>query len=245
MAATDAEFLELVMSELATDERRVIALVDETFADTTDTQLLEALASDSALQEVRILRLVSFIRRADVAPQPDSSRMNLVTKPVRYEAFRDAILTLFDMKPSAPQQIHPAQTTQSLSGHVLLAEDNPVNQEIALVMLETLGCSVTVAQNGREAVDQAQATPYDLILMDCQMPELDGFEATRLIREWEQSNSRSSIPIVALTAHATPGDREQCLAAGMNEYISKPFSMDDLRAVLTFWLQPAPTQSTV
>ncbi len=245
MAATEAEFLELVMTELATDERRVIALVDETFADTTDTQLLEALASDFALQEVRILRLVSFIRRADVAQQPESAHTHLVTKPVRYEAFRDAILTLFDMKPVAPQQTHPAQTTQSLSGHVLLAEDNPVNQEIALLMLETLGCFVTVAQNGREAVDQAQTTTYDLILMDCQMPELDGFEATRLIREWEQSNSRSATPIVALTAHATPGDREQCLAAGMNEYISKPFSMDHLRGVLTSWLQPAPTQSTV
>lgn len=245
MAVTEAEFLELVMTELATDDRRVIALVDETFDDTTDTQLLEGLASDTALQEVRIVRLVSFIRQADVAQQPDSAYMHLVTKPVRYEAFRDAILTLFDMKPAAPQQIHPAQTTQSLSGHILLAEDNPVNQEIALLMLETLGCSVTVAQNGREAVDQAQTTTYDLILMDCQMPELDGFEATRLIREWEQSNSRSATPIVALTAHATPGDREQCLAAGMNEYISKPFSMDHLRAVLTSWLQPAPTPSTV
>ncbi|MFZ3013182.1 MAG: response regulator [Nitrospira sp.] len=245
MAVTEAEFLELVMTELATDDRRVIALVDETFDDTTDTQLLEALASDTALQEVRIVRLVSFIRQADVAQQPDSAYMHLVTKPVRYEAFRDAILTLFDMKPAAPQQIHPAQTTQSLSGHILLAEDNPVNQEIALLMLETLGCSVTVAQNGREAVDQAQTTTYDLILMDCQMPELDGFEATRLIREWEQSNSRSATPIVALTAHATPGDREQCLAAGMSDYISKPFSMERLRAVLTSWLQPAPTPSTV
>ena len=245
MAATESEFLELVMTELATDERRVIALVDETFADTTETQLLEALASDSALQEVRILRLVSFIRRADVAQQPDSTRMRLVTKPVRYEAFRDAILTLFDMKPSASQQIPLAQTTQSLSGHVLLAEDNPVNQEIALLMLETLGCSVTVAQNGREVVDQAQTTTYDLILMDCQMPELDGFEATRLIREWEQSNSRIATPIVALTAHATSGDREQCLAAGMNEYISKPFSMERLQAVLRSWLQPASTPSTV
>ncbi|MGB4067156.1 MAG: response regulator, partial [Nitrospira sp.] len=83
------------------------------------------------------------------------------------------------------------------------------------------------------------------ILMDCQMPELDGFEATRLIREWEQSNSRGATPIVALTAHATPGDREQCLAAGMNEYISKPFSMDHLRAVLISWLQPALTPSTI
>jgi CheY-like chemotaxis protein/HPt (histidine-containing phosphotransfer) domain-containing protein len=126
-----------------------------------------------------------------------------------------------------------------------LAEDNPVNQEIAVLMLQTLGCTVTVAQNGQEAVDQAKRAAYDLILMDCQMPEIDGFEATKVIREWETAGSRPAIPIIALTAHATPGDREHCLAAGMNEYISKPFSMDHLRAVLTSWLQPAPTRSTV
>ena len=238
IAATEAEFLELVMTELATDERRVIALVDETFADTTDTQLLEALASDSVLQSVKILRLVSFVRRADVEQDPHCSRIHVVTKPLRYEAFRDTLSNLFDQKPAAPQQTHFVQTTPTLSGHVLLAEDNPVNQEIALLMLETLGCSVTVAQSGREVVDQAQTTPYDLILMDCQMPEVDGFEATRMIREWEQSNLRTAIPIVALTAHATPGDREQCLAAGMNDYISKPFSMERLRVVLTSWLSP-------
>ncbi|MBH0203476.1 MAG: response regulator [Nitrospira sp.] len=235
MAATEAEFLELVMTELAIDEHRVIALVDETFADTTDTQLLEALASDSALQEARILRLVSFIRRADVEQHSDCAHTHLVTKPVRYEVFRDALVTLFNMTPAAhqPTQLVPPPP---LSGHILLAEDNPVNQEIALLMLETLGCSVTVAQNGREVVDQAQIVPYDLILMDCQMPEMDGFEATRAIRDWEQRSARPALPIVALTAHATPGDREQCLAAGMNDYISKPFSMDHLRVVLTSWL---------
>ena len=245
MAATEAEFLELVMTELAIDERRVIALVDETFADTTGTQLLEALASDAALQSAKVLRLVSFIRRADVEQDPSVGHVHVVTKPLRYEAFRDTLLNIFDQKPVAPQQTHLVQTTPSLSGHVLLAEDNPVNQEIALRMLETLGCSVTVAQNGREAVEQVQTTSYDLILMDCQMPETDGFEATRLIREWEQSTLRIATPMVALTAHATPGDREQCLAAGMNDYLSKPFSMERLQAVLTSWLQPDLTRSTV
>ena len=238
MAETEAEFLELVMTELATDERRVIALVDETFGDTMDTQLLEALASDAALQSAKILRLVSFIRRADVELDPTVGHMHLVTKPLCYEAFRDALVHMFDQKPAPLPQTNLVQTTPSLSGHILLAEDNPVNQEIALLMLETLGCSVTVAQNGREVVDQAQATPYDLILMDCQMPELDGFEAARAIRDWEQRSARPATPIVALTAHATAGDREQCLAAGMNDYISKPFSMDHLRTVLASWLSP-------
>ena len=245
VASTEAEFLELVMTELATDDRRVIALVDETFADTTSTQVLDALASDSALQSAKVLRLVSFILRADVEQDPAVGQMHLVTKPLRYEAFRDALLHLCDQRPVASGQTHLVQTRPSLLGHVLLAEDNPVNQEIALLMLETLGCSVTVAQNGREAVDQAQTRSYDLILMDCQMPEMDGFEATRLIREWEQSNSRTATPVVALTAHATPGDREQCLAAGMNDYIAKPFSIEQLRIVLTSWLSPRAVAANV
>ncbi|MEQ1680877.1 MAG: response regulator, partial [Nitrospira sp.] len=141
-------------------------------------------------------------------------------------------------------QIAPTSVSE-LCGQVLLAEDNPVNQEIAVLMLQTLGCTVTVAQNGQEAVDQAKRAAYDLILMDCQMPEIDGFEATKVIREWEMAGSRPAIPIIALTAYATPGDREQCLAAGMSDYIAKPFSMERLRAVLTSWLQPAPTPSTI
>jgi len=238
MAATEAEFLESIMTELATDERRVIALVDETFADTTDTQLLQALASDSTLEPARILRLVSLIRRADVEHDPSLSHIHVMTKPLRYKAFRDALLNMFKNKQSETQQMNLVQRTPTLSGHILLGEDNPVNQEIALLMLETLGCSVTVAQNGREVIAHAQTTPYDIILMDCQMPEMDGFEATRFIREWEQSNCRTAVPIIALTAHATPGDREQCLASGMNDYISKPFSMERLQAVLTLWLSP-------
>lgn len=245
MAETEAEFLELVMTELATDERRVIALVDETFADTTDAQLLEALASDATFESVKIVRLVSFVRRADIEQYSDTAHSHLVTKPMRYDAFRDALMTMCDTNQATPQLTNHVPTMPTLFGHVLLAEDNPVNQEIALLMLETLGCSVTVAQNGREVVDQAQIIPCDLILMDCQMPEVDGFEATRLIRDWEQRNARPAIPIVALTAHATAGDREQCLAIGMNDYISKPFSMDHLRTVLTSWLQRDPTRSPI
>jgi signal transduction histidine kinase/CheY-like chemotaxis protein len=246
MATTEAEFLELVMTELAIDERRVIALVDETFADTTDTQLLEALVSDSALQSIRILRLVSFIRRTDVEQDPVFGGAHVVTKPLRYQALHDGLMNVLTPSSGIVSQAQIAPTSPPLlCGHVLLAEDNPVNQEIAVLMLQTLGCTVTVAQNGQEAVDQAKRTAYDLILMDCQMPEIDGFEATKVIREWETAGSRPAIPIIALTAHATPGDREHCLAASMNEYISKPFSMDHLRAVLISWLQPAPTRSTV
>ena len=246
VATAEAEFLEHVMTELATEGGRVIALIDETFTDTTDIQLMQALKSDSTLADVGMLRLVSFIRRADVEQDPVFGRIPFVTKPLCYAALHRALLNLCDNTPTASLQPDPTSSSApQFTGHVLLGEDNPVNQEIALLMLQSLGCSVTVAQNGREVVDHAQKTRYDIIVTDCQMPEMDGFEATRLIREWERvtdtGGSRPSIPIIALTAHATAGDREHCLAAGMNDYLAKPFTMEQLQNMIASWLPPSPT----
>jgi signal transduction histidine kinase len=129
---------------------------------------------------------------------------------------------------------------------ILVAEDNAVNQEVAVAMLESLGCEVDVAGNGREALEGIARGPYDLVFMDCQMPEMDGFQATRAIREREArrspSDSRPRQVIVALTAHALQGDRERCLDAGMDDYVSKPFNFEDLEAALRRWLPvlPAP-----
>ena len=243
LADRGAEFLKQVMHELASAGGRVIVLLDESFTDMTDLQLLKALASDTVLAPVGILRLVSFIRRADVEQDPVFGRIPFITKPLCYETLHQALLNLLDNKPVASLQPKLTQApAPQLAGHVLLGEDNPVNQEIALLMLQSLGCTVTVAQNGREVVDQAQKTRYDLILMDCQMPEMDGFEATRLIREWERTiGSGQSIPIIALTAHATQRDREACLAAGMNDYLSKPFTMERLWDMLASWLPSSAT----
>jgi signal transduction histidine kinase/CheY-like chemotaxis protein/HPt (histidine-containing phosphotransfer) domain-containing protein len=246
LADTEAEFLEQVMNELATEGGRVIALIDETFTNTTDIQLMQALKSDFTLADVGMLRLVSFIHRVDVEQDPVFGRIPFVTKPLCYNVLRQALLNLFNNKPVASLQPNPTSSSApQFTGHVLLGEDNPVNQEIALLMLQSLGCSVTVAQNGREVVDHAQKTRYDIIVTDCQMPEMDGFEATRLIREWERvtdtGKSRTAIPIIALTAHATPGDREHCLAEGMNDYLAKPFTMEQLQNMLASWLPPNPT----
>ncbi len=136
-------------------------------------------------------------------------------------------------------QIGTSMGPVKLQGDVLLVEDNAVNQEVAKAMLKNLGCRVTLAVNGREALDLMTKTSYDLIMMDCEMPELDGFEATRLIRK-EESVTR--IPIIALTAHALEGDRQRCLAAGMDDYLSKPFSQARLLSVLKPWL-PLKQQS--
>jgi CheY-like chemotaxis protein len=117
---------------------------------------------------------------------------------------------------------------------VLLVEDNPVNREVALSMLENLGCRVEMATDGLEAVEAASRTRFDLILMDCQMPRMDGYQATELIRQNERIPCREPIrvPIVALTAHAMEGDRHQCLLAGMDDYLTKPFTQEQLRELL-------------
>ena len=113
---------------------------------------------------------------------------------------------------------------------VLVAEDNMVNQRVAVKMLERLGCRADVVADGSQAVRRLALVPYDLVLMDCQMPVMDGYEATAAIRR--ASHARANVPIVAMTAHALQGDRERCLAAGMNDYIPKPVQPVDLRGVI-------------
>lgn len=126
------------------------------------------------------------------------------------------------------------------SGRALLVEDNPVNQLLAETLLGECGLAVETAGNGVEAVERVQANTYDVIFMDCQMPEMDGYEASRRIREWESAAERTRTPIVALTANALPSDRERCLAAGMDDYLSKPFLLEDIERLVSRWLPPAP-----
>jgi PAS domain S-box-containing protein len=137
----------------------------------------------------------------------------------------------------------PLSTIEQSRSHVagrliLVVEDNPVNVEVAIAMLEMLGARVKSVSHGREAVEASARTAFDLILMDCQMPEMDGFEATRRIRDRESriGDRGRRVPIIALTAHAMKGDREQCLAAGMDDYLTKPFTLEALDALLERWL---------
>jgi CheY-like chemotaxis protein len=127
---------------------------------------------------------------------------------------------------------------------VLVAEDNLTNQIVARGILEQFGCRVTMVENGREAVKMVAEKHFDLVLMDCQMPIMDGYEATRRIRARERENGRSAMVIVALTAHAMKGDREHCLSVGMDDYLSKPFSEEQLGDLLRRWLVPAKKEES-
>jgi CheY-like chemotaxis protein len=119
--------------------------------------------------------------------------------------------------------------------NVLLAEDNQVNQMVAIRLLQSRGHNVTAVNNGQEAVEAIKAGSFDLVLMDCQMPVMDGYEATRAIREHEQENKLPRMPIIALTANALVGEDKVCYLAGMDDYLSKPVRPESLSSMLTKW----------
>jgi CheY-like chemotaxis protein/HPt (histidine-containing phosphotransfer) domain-containing protein len=141
----------------------------------------------------------------------------------------------------------PAPET-TLSAFVLVAEDNPVNQEIAVMMLEAMGCRVDWADTGREAVDMALKNPYDLILMDCRMPAMDGFAATGLIREREEEESvlsgeRRRKTIIAMTGNTSAEDRDFCLSKGMDDFLKKPFTFEEMQEIVVRWLPVGSAQN--
>ncbi len=134
----------------------------------------------------------------------------------------------------------PSLRTDTGSLRILVAEDNPVNATVAVKMLEKRGYHAELARDGRQALEMLGAKSYDAVLMDCQMPELDGYEAAAEIRRME--NGRTRTPVIAMTAHSMTGDREKCLAAGMDDYLSKPIRSEVLEEMLSRW---APREAPV
>ena len=212
-----------------------IALIDHNMPGMTGLQLAHAIRTHPEIGSLPLIMLSSVAE--DDAKVRDAGIEYCLTRPVRQSMLHDCMARAMGRKSVTPQWARPAEGV--LKGRVLLVEDNPVNQELALHALEFMGLQTTLARNGLEALEQLGAVQFDMVLMDCQMPEMDGFEATQRWREVEAARSAERrIPIVALTAGAVDGDRDKCLAAGMDDYLSKPFSLEQLQATLLRWLEP-------
>ncbi len=202
-------------------------------------QLARRIRARAGCAEVPILLLSSVATPASEGTLDTLRIAGQLTKPIRQGQLYDALNAV--LSGSAIEEDYPHSrhgSVRKLGGSVLLAEDNPVNQAVAVGMLDALGIDVSVVADGKAAVRAARERSFDLLLMDCQMPVLDGLAATRRIRELEAADNRPRLPIVALTANAMSGDRERCLEAGMDDYLGKPFTMDQLHAVLSVHLLP-------
>jgi len=203
--------------------------------------LIERIRQRPELSAAVIMMLTSAGRPGDAAHCQELGVAAYLLKPIRQSELREAIARVLGA--GEQEGAIPLITRYSLGDaldpmavlRVLVAEDNAVNQRLAARLLEKRGHLVTVTANGREAVEALANQTFDLVLMDVQMPEMDGFEATAFIREREKHNG-AHIPIIALTAHAMKGDRERCLTAGMDGYLSKPIRSQELDDILQTYL---------
>ncbi|HVX11723.1 MAG TPA: PAS domain S-box protein [Pirellulales bacterium] len=210
-----------------------LVLLDANMPELDGFQLADEINRQQQLAGPTIMMLTSGDRPDDVRRCRQLGIASYLMKPVAQSELLDAILASVGSRvpPEAASAELPAVAPPSRHLRVLLAEDSVVNQKLAVYLLEKWGHRVTVVNNGREAVARVEAEPFDLVLMDVQMPEMDGLEATAILRRQEAGTSRH-IPIVAMTAHAMVGDRERCLEAGMDNYLSKPIRARELLAVI-------------
>ena len=245
-AENGAAALAELRTATARNERFELAIVDVDLPDVNGIDLVRSIKADPANAELRLVMLTSRDHEITEIGDMRAYVAGSLTKPVRQSALRQCLAMIDgDIEPAAPaSELPPPPPPEGVAGAcVLLVEDNPVNLEVAVGILESFGCKVETATNGVEALDRYTKGEYGLIFMDCQMPEMDGFEATAEIRKQEAKSDRRT-PIVALTASAIEGDREQCLASGMDDYVPKPFTTDQMRSALVTWLSSATRNTT-
>ncbi|KVC59056.1 hybrid sensor histidine kinase/response regulator [Burkholderia stagnalis] len=224
-----------------------LAIVDVRMPGMDGISLVRHIRGDPALRTLRIITLTAFERMDSIQVARELGIDARLTKPLHGADLYACIASVMRVTPPRLPSAAPADADAgagagvapeggppygAMPARVLLVEDNPVNQQIALAMLEDTGYAVEVAENGREALDRLLEDRFDVVLMDCQMPLMDGFEATQWLRLREAETGAARLPVIALTANAISGDRERCLAAGMDDYLSKPFSRDALLQML-------------
>ena len=245
-AASAAEALEALRRAREEADPYEIALLDYQLPDRDGLSLAQELRANPAFAGVVLLMLSSVgVRPAEDGAGPVDAWL---VKPVRPSVLYNALVNAVARRaggrapPTGPAEPPAAAVLPRLSARVLVAEDNPVNQKVILALLEKLGCRADLASNGSEAVEMLDRFRYDVVLMDCEMPEMDGFQATAEIRRRERDGAGwRRVPIVALTAYAMAGDRERCLAAGMDEYLSKPVRERELATTLASVAGSQPT----
>ncbi len=235
-----SDAIDLLQRAARGNEPFQIALVDMQLPDTDGYTLTQTIKSLPLTASTVVLMLTSLGNGSGWSSI--NGLAGCLTKPVKEGTLHDTLLRLFAREPSVAEKgegsggqapVVPTRTTR-----ILIAEDNPINQRVALRMLQKIGYRANIASNGKEAVDAVKGLHYDIVLMDCNMPEMDGFAATAEIRSWEGENRRTVI--IAMTANALQGDRDKALAAGMDDYIAKPVNQKDLYAMLEHWSSTIP-----
>jgi signal transduction histidine kinase/DNA-binding response OmpR family regulator len=246
-AADGPSALSQLRAAAATGVRHDAVLLDMQMPGMDGLQLAVAIEADPSLGGAPLVMLSSGGQTGLAAAARAAGIATYLTKPVRPTRLREALARalghLHDRPSPAPREPVLPADTPAPRRRILVAEDNRVNQKVATRLLEKAGHHVDVVANGREAVAALDGVAYDLVFMDCQMPDMDGFEATRAIRA-EEAGTPRHIPIVALTANAMQGDRERCLAAGMDDYIAKPVTAQTLAAALERWAGPTMSHLT-
>jgi len=243
--ASAVETSAAALAALNADEgaRFDLGLVDDQMPGMDGIQLASLIRRDPRWSS---LRLILLSTRDDDDCGSESSQLfaAMLTKPLRRSQLFACVTRVMTMQPGAAidapaEESAPTASTsppRAVGPRILLVEDNPVNREVAVGMLESLGCATDAVENGWLAIEAMNTGTYDAMLMDCQMPVMDGLTATGEIRRREQSSGIARVPIIALTANAMEGDRERCLAAGMDDFLSKPFTQQQLATLLRRWL---------
>ena len=231
------------LAVLNTDEgpRFDFALLDDQMPGMDGIELAKRIRDDQRLAALRLIMLTTRDHH-----ESNSATVQLfaaiLTKPLRRSQLLNCVTRAMvatseaGLEETAIRSALPATAGRAFVPKILLVEDNPVNREVAVGMLESLGCVARAAENGWLALEEMNNDAYDAVLMDCQMPVMDGLTATAELRRREQNAGGARLPIIALTANAMEGDRERCLAAGMDDFLSKPFSQQQLAALLKRWL---------
>ncbi|NJD06729.1 MAG: response regulator [Methylococcaceae bacterium] len=222
-----------------------LAILDWHMPEMDGLELARRIRQEPELSNLPLVMLGSVRPDSEARLEDQIGLVHFLTKPVRQGQLRAILHHVVghkDMEPVPPV----AQAEPAFDAQVLLVEDSPVNQEVARRMLELAGCRVQVANHGREALALLDGHRFDLVFMDCHMPEMDGFDATRAIRRQNHANRQGGrLPIIALTADVIKGTAEECQAAGMDDYLAKPFRRDQMQAMLGKWLHPAAVARTV